>query len=330
MKPRHKLLMLIASIFVITGLVVFGWHWGAGQLQSLVGNRIRDVADQGKTITCNNLDIKGFPFRIGLHCSNTSYDDNNRRLGFTAGEFRSTAQAYRPNHVISELDGPMIITGKSNHIEASWKILRSSAFIDFTSLSRTSIEATELGIKTNLVDMPGLKTIDAENLQFHIRQNEENLDFAANGFNIVLGNLQSSSPIKIADINFFATVINGAKALRYTNDGERLSLRGSDITLYDFSITPLNDTKVSLSGPLSISQQGLISGDLNLKIVNIDGLRPFIKNIDAEFAESFSQITQILSSLTTSDTQGEFSIKLSLRNGRVQAGLFPLGSIPAI
>ena len=330
MKPRHKLILLIASIFIIPGLVTLGWYWGADRLENLIETRISTIASTGVTVTCNNLEIRGFPFRIGLNCDNTSFDDTKRRIGFTAGELRTTAQIYKPGHVISELDGPLTVTNRHSVVEANWQSMRASSVFDISNLSRASIEAMSINMATQLATMKELQNVSAENLQMHVRENENNVDIAASGVNIALENAITRSPIHIDDINFFITVHDNMEILKYDRARDSSMLYGSDMTLHDLTIKGKQNAAVTASGPLSVSDQGIISGDVAITLTNIANLKSTISEVNPALSANFSNIINILSALSPSENPDEIQINLKIRNGMAQAGIIPLGRIPAI
>lgn len=330
MKPRHKLILLIASIFIIPGLVTLGWYWGADRLENLIETRISTIASTGVTVTCNNLEIRGFPFRIGLNCDNTSFDDTKRRIGFTAGELRTTAQIYKPGHVISELDGPLTVTNRHSVVEANWQSMRASSVFDISNLSRASIEAMSINMATQLATMKELQNVSAENLQMHVRENENNVDIAASGVNIALENAITRSPIHIDDINFFITVHDNMEILKYDRARDSSMLYGSDMTLHDLTIKGKQNAAVTASGPLSVSDQGIISGDVAITLTNIANLKSTITEVNPALSANFSNIINILSALSPSENPDEIQINVKIRNGMAQAGIIPLGRIPAI
>lgn len=330
MKPRHKLVLLIASIFIIPGLVTFGWHWGAEKLENLIATKISDIANRGVTITCNNLEIRGFPFRIGLNCDNTSFDDTNARVGLTAGELRTTAQIYNPGHVISELDGPLIVTSRNSVIEVDWQSMRASSVFDVSNLSRASVEASSINLATQISSLKELQKISAENLQFHLRQNEENVDIAASGVNFTIENLLTNTPIKIDDVNLFTTIHDKIEILDYNRPRDISLLRGSNMTLHDFTVKTKQNVVLSASGPIDISEQGLISGKIAVTLTNVANLQAIIYEVNPQIAANFSNVINILSALSATNNPNEIKINVTLRNGNAQAGIIPLGKIPAI
>lgn len=330
MKPRHKLILLIASIFIIPGLVTIGWYWGAEKLETLIEARISKIAGRGVTITCNNLQIRGFPFRIGLNCDKTSFDDTNRRVGLTAGELRTTAQIYNPGHVISELDGPMILTNRNSVIEANWQSMRASSVFDISNLARASVEATSVDLATQISEFNELKNISVENMQMHVRENENNVDIAASGINIAFENQLTNTPIKIDDFNFFTTLHDNLKVLEYDRPRDITLLRGSKITLHDLTIKGQQNVQLTASGPMNISDQGIISGEITVTVKNIANLRQVIGEINPTLAANFSNIINILSALSAQNKPNEIEINITIRNGVAQAGIIPLGRIPAI
>jgi hypothetical protein len=164
----------------------------------------------------------------------------------------------------------------------------------------------------------------------HVRENENNVDIAASGINIALENQLTDTPIKINDINLFTTLHDNLKVLEYDTPRDISMLRGSKITLHDFTVKGQQNVQLTANGPMDISDQGMISGEIAITVKNIANLRQVISKINPAFAANFSNIINILSALSPQNNPNEIAIKVSIRDGVARAGIIPLGRIPAI
>lgn len=328
-QPRTKLVWLGASIVFVVVAVFFGWNWTADKLKASLNDKLAEFSSNGKTITCNNLDIEGFPFRLGVRCSHTAFDDNDRRIGFSAGALRTAAQIYKPGKIIAELDGPMLLSNKSNQLEVNWQNLKASANIDLTNISRTSIEASELRIDLENTIFKGLGSLLADDLQIHLKQNENDLDVAASAEKLTAYAKDDKIILPSSEFFIVAKLLDGANALAHTRLGKDFSIRNSDINLEHFNFISENGAKISVDGPINISAKGLLSGELNLTVSKVSEFLQIAQKNNPEIAQSLAQINAFLP-MFQSGANGDIKIKLTLRDGFVQAGLFPLGFIPAI
>lgn len=329
-KPRNKLSLLGLSIFLIAGLASWGWFWGAGQLQTVIEDKIQVLSKRGKTITCGDLDIRGFPFRVGVYCERTALDDDQKRLGLTAGELRTAAQIYRPGHIISELDGPLTITTKTNQIEARWNNLQASTVVDLSKLDRASIIATEPNIDLKITEFRSLAKVKAKDVKIHLRQNGADLDLALSSVDLEMLNRKGRQFLPKAQFELVSTVLEKGYFLNHSEPQSNLSLRNSDLTLHGLSLAMENQTSILLKGPLKISPNGLVSGELDVTLTNLPGAEPIVRKLRPDLARNFDNIVNILSALNQSGSGDEIKIKVTLKNGAASAGLIPLGIIPPV
>ena len=118
--------------------------------------------------------------------------------------------------------------------------------------------------------------------------------------------------------------------LKYDRARDASILYGSDMTLHDMTIKGKQNAAVTASGPLSVSDQGIISGDVAITLTNIANLKSTITEVNPALSANFSNIINILSALSPSENPDEIQINVKIRNGMAQAGIIPLGRIPAI
>ena len=102
--------------FVLLALVAAGWSafwWvGAARAGREADAWIAREAGLGRAWACADRAIGGYPFRFELRCAATSLDVEGAGGGparLRAGPLRAVALAYKPGHVIVELDGPLAV-----------------------------------------------------------------------------------------------------------------------------------------------------------------------------------------------------------------------------
>ena len=96
----RKFWLLGLGIIVFAGLYSGAWFFGADRLKTLVRERL---SDSSVSVACTGLDVKGYPFRIGVYCDAIGIDDKRTGTSASFGALRSAAQVYNPGHAIVEL-----------------------------------------------------------------------------------------------------------------------------------------------------------------------------------------------------------------------------------
>jgi hypothetical protein len=103
---------------------------------------------------------------------------------------------------------------------------------------------------------------------------------------------------------------------------------GTSMELRRLSLDLGEGKTATLSGPLSIGDDGYLSGVVDLDIAGIDVWRDRISEAFPEVADSALRIAQVLRGLSKGDDRAV--VKLNVQDGTVYLGLFPIAFIPPL
>ncbi|MEM7461168.1 MAG: DUF2125 domain-containing protein, partial [Pseudomonadota bacterium] len=152
-KPPSRTYWLIR--FIAMGIVIcaigfawlFAWNWGAGQLEQRADLLTQQLFNYGIQLECNDQEITGFPFRIGVSCATITSQNIDDGSTAQAGAFRSAAQFYDPGKIVAELDGPARIETFGNvPVVANWELLHASIRASLETIRELSVEARDIAI----------------------------------------------------------------------------------------------------------------------------------------------------------------------------------------
>jgi hypothetical protein len=146
-RPRKSRRFLWLTIFIVVlfGGYSAGWFYVADRVKAEVVARLATMNRGEVSVECDNPQVGGFPFRIGVSCDRLAYADGARRIEASAGSFRSLAQVYQPNRALAELDGPLHVSAPGlGAIRLDWDRLRASVRIARPLPERVSVEAEGL------------------------------------------------------------------------------------------------------------------------------------------------------------------------------------------
>ncbi|SOC43679.1 hypothetical protein SAMN05892877_111194 [Rhizobium subbaraonis] len=310
------------------GIVLFvaaytaAWFYGANRL----GNYVRtQMSEADVSLACSGLDVKGYPFRIGVFCDAIGVDDKRTGTSASFGALRSAAQVYRPGHAVLEIDGPaQIRVSPDLALTADWDLLHASAVAGTGGLERTSIAHD--GIKGTFT--AGRTDVNlafsARHGEVHARRNDEALDIAlsADGLNLNV----SDTTMPQVDVVLDATIENAADWL---NDGPPTTApHGTKGELRNFSLAFVNGSNAALSGPYEVDDKGRLSGNFQVQLKGIDTVRDAVAEAFPEIAETASSVASTIRSL--SGGKDEASVRLRVRDGVVYLGIIPLAAIPPL
>ncbi|MDB5622122.1 MAG: hypothetical protein JWR39_685, partial [Devosia sp.] len=138
--------IIIVILVVVTLVVVWtaAWFVVAGQVRGQVAALAQADGITTPRLTCEHLDVTGFPFRFDVDCS-PAHITSADVTAIVAG-LRASVLVYRPTHLLASALGPVSIsdafTGSRNSL--TWSGLEASLRLDDWRISRFSVSAHDL------------------------------------------------------------------------------------------------------------------------------------------------------------------------------------------
>jgi hypothetical protein len=327
-KYSRRIKWLGISVLIFIALYTGAWFWGASFLKGEISKALATQSASGQKTDCANLDIKGYPFRAGLFCDALTFEDPSQQMALKLGALRSATQIYDPMRGIIELDGPLELSlpgGKS--VRAEWSLLHASGRLARPIPKRLSLEAKDMSVTVpDLADKPLFK---AANIQAHFRTVDADIDLAASGAGVTIDPVAAQGRV-IPEFSYRADVqVKNGVALALSGEKDlSLLLRGQSGALRAVSLDFTGGGGLTLSGPVSFDETGLLSGDLSLTFREADKLGKIIEGIAPEIA---AYVAPSLSLAASTAKPGENPhIDVTIRKGRASIGLIPLGDIPPL
>lgn len=305
------------------------WFWGASYLKGEIAKGFEQANAKGSMqAECTNLDVKGFPFRAGVFCDKVTFSDPTQKVTFSSGAFRSAAQVYDPTRGIVELDGPFDMKLPDGEtFKGNWSLLRASARYGSPLPKQIDVEIKDLDLSLSLVDQAPL--VKANGTQVHFRTVEQDVDIASSAKGLNLNpKITGNRNVPPFDFESNVRLNNGAKFLESSAQTLGQFLRGQSGTINTIGVKFADGGGLSMSGPLSVDEAGLISGDLSVTFTEAEKLGQTVQKISPEIAV---YLTPSLSAAAAAAKPGENpKIDVTIRKGKAAIGIFPLGEIPAL
>jgi hypothetical protein len=318
-KIRALGLLTAVAVLFYTGT----WFYASGWIKTWINNQIAVGKENGQSWTCPDLDIRGYPFRVGLYCRSVEMEDPASGLSLKAGKLQSAAQVYDPGHSIVELDGPLDLrTGNGVAIKATWDLAHASVIADVKGLIRYAMEMKGLTSEVSIADPVTEFTIATPDGQIHLRQNGSDLELAASLMNmsVVIPALPTAVPV----FSFEADIALAGQAGLMA--GERFtSLHNQTVTIRQLQIDAGTNGRIGISGPIQIDNDGLMSGAVSVTIDKVDALRATVTGLFPDVTDTANMIVPLLAGMAKPD--GTVTLTLSISRGAVSLGLIPLGVI---
>jgi hypothetical protein len=324
-KPSYARRFLWLALFIV---VLFGgysalWFTLANRLEKQSQALIASLNSEGATAECTNLEVRGYPFRLGLFCDSLDYDDAAKNVSATAGSLRSAAQVYQPQHIVAELDSPLrTSTPGLPPLWLDWDKLRASVRIAEPMPERISVEVEGLSGATDPDEGDPVSLFSAEAGEAHLRPNGADLDAAVSFTQVEI------DPAAVAGKTL--PVLDGAGDVTL-KDGVRLvvsktqSLRGQSGTIRNLNLSSGSDTGVALSGTFAVGTDGLLDANLTITVRDPQGVS---EALAAAFPAAQKQITTGFAALSMLGNTPSLPLRIS--KGKAVLGFISLGRIPPL
>lgn len=328
---RKRTITLVIAVPVFIAAYTAGWFYIADRLEAKARADMARLDAQGVGVQCENLHMGGYPLRINVVCDSISWQRPSEGMAFRAGKFSSGSPLYAPYSLTNALTGPAFIEFPGiSPLEVNW-----SKFTSNTRLARpfpTEIEIAArdvaVGLRTEPTKTEPLSSLEHMNVQIDgstgmlkLMGRFAGLKFAPS----VIGNAKSPELDGVADID-----ISDAEGL-LASDSESVHqrLRGHSGTINQAFVSMPNGAMVSLTGPFSVNEDGLINADLKLTLVNAQSLA---QAGQAVFPAQGGNIATVLFALSAmpKDENGNPTMEIAIRKGKASAGFIPLGRLPAL
>ena len=308
-----------------------GWYFFANYADGKLETLTRDFADHGIVVECDQRDIKGFPFRIGVHCDRLSVSSKRDVFRIETGALRTAAQIYEPGKLIVELDGPLKAWPDGKPLTASWSQMRLfadaklSGGFDVASLNFANIAAQYLNA-----------TSEIKSGALHLRPTPVNvgaLDIAGNLVELGL-NMPTGNAVQPATLSFDVVIANAYKALVLDRRPlEQFLSEGVTSEMRSLVMTTKEGGQLAISGPLEIHRDGTISGEVHVGIAEPKEFGEWAASIDTSLLQPISAIGQAIDTIGSEQQFGSLrlrAIKVTIDHGIARVGFIPLGTIPPL
>lgn len=320
-KPNYsrRFLWLALFIVVLFGGYSVGWFYLADRLEAEAKSNLAALNRGGVVAECTNPVARGYPFRLGLFCDRVAFDDARQGISVSAGNFRSVGQIYDPAHLIAEIDGPARIDiPQTQPLDVDWSNLRASVRLARPLPQRVSVEGTDLRAAT----VAGKQLATVETFEGHVRPNGVDIDLAGTFASLLLDPSLVDGrtlPPLTGETDF--TITNGVQLV-----GDRVqSLRGQSGTIRTLDLSTGEAAGISLSGPFSVDQDGLLDANLRLTVRNPQALSTVLGGVVPEKSREIQQGFMGLAILGNSP-----SLPLRIVKGKISLAFLKLGQVPPL
>lgn len=325
--PMGKFGLLIVVLF---GLWFGGWYAFASFADGKIGEALNGVADRGVNVECTNRAIRGFPFRIGVHCDALNVAHKRDIYRMETGAIRTAAQLYAPGELIAEVDGPFKTWPNGRELLADWSSMRM--FLDANLSGGFEIASLNFADLTSSIGAAALKVAKGA---VHFRPTPQgeseqgspkSLDGALN-----LDNFSAELPrlmVPDASLEVDGTLLEGYQDLIVHRRPFRQVMRdGAEFEIRNLALVMPDGGRLAFSGPLEIDADGLVSGKINVGVNKPESVASWAGKINFRLEQQVGMIAQAVAGMGKAANFGGQelrSITLTIKRGQVSLGFIQL------
>ncbi|GJE13070.1 MULTISPECIES: DUF2125 domain-containing protein [Methylobacterium] len=267
--------------YVLLAIVVVGWSaawfWIRARTADEIDGWIAREAAAGRTWTCADRSLGGYPFRIELRCSAVTLERVDGR--FRLGPSTAVAQIYQPRLVVFESAGPFHVEQGDLTGDASWKAFQGSFHGAAEGFTRASAVIDAPNVTVTGAE-PGPIAVSGRHLEVHARPAPGRYE-AAGAVDVSLRLVQAASPQldaltatrDPADLALDATLTQ-ATVLRtgtVARELERWRQAGGALDLTALSLAK-GAQRVQAKGTLALDNAHRPAGQIDLRAAGVDAL----------------------------------------------------------
>jgi hypothetical protein len=317
---RRIIILGIVVIVVVAGWTG-GWLYFSNEIRNQVALLGQNDGLNAPKVTCDNLNIAGYPFRFDLTCTGTTVVSGDLTAVLT--ELRGTFLVYRPNHVQVFFKAPLTLedafTGSQSRLD--WATMDGSARVDNWRITRASLVtegiswvdtlATEALIanaghaEAHLIDMPD-------------QHNPDTKKAALAGYAMVAGLTSPGLEIDAGDAKAELEITGLPDDIRRVSEPDALrqwQAAGGRMKLVDVNGSD-GDNFFNITGELGLDSTGRPEGSV---LVSSRGV---VERFEPFIPENLRGLM-----LGERAEDGSYAQSIMISNGVIFAGLLPAGAV---
>ncbi|OLP62124.1 hypothetical protein BJF93_01350 [Xaviernesmea oryzae] len=314
---RRIVLTLILIALVYSGL----WYVAAHQMETRLSALL---ASDRFGVGCQDMAVGGYPVRLTVGCSKLTVDNRARGTSGTFGAIEARAPVYSPGRIDADLSGPgEFRVAPDLVVSAQWTTALLSLRTGFSGMQSASLSSQDLtGSLTGAAGLMPPLHFALKAGQGTVTRNGEDLKTDATVQALALSTPEGTALLPPFDARLNADLTAQAPVLQ----GHPLPLRGSQGRLDTLSVDFGNGLIGSASGPFAIDDEGLVSGEFDLVIDNIDGWRDAVIAAVPESRSMARNVATMLRALSGNSERAK--VKLNVRKGTAFLAFIPIGVLP--
>ena len=329
-RRRRGRLALILGLIVLVALLWVGYWFAAKTLAETAIARVTTAPAGGQKVGCTGLALGGFPLRLDIRCGRGTYSGPGEDVTAALGGVAVSAPLYWPGYAEATLTAPFEVNAPEFGLAltTSWSAATASVTAGIGGLrgfgaSFASLKAENSSTEPSspfaaLSAVAASGGIDPDGNSYALSASTTQLNVTwADG---------SALPTIDADARLVAIDVGASLGTDPTRTLLDWIRKGGTVNVERLKVAA-GGAMVALSGKLTLSPEGLLSGTVLVRYNSIDAVAGLIEAIRPGASERYDVALQGLNAVTMPAETEDGKVRqttVSFIDGIVLLGIFPL------
>jgi hypothetical protein len=337
-RPRRRRGLKWAAILIVAALALWVGYWFAARQAAVMAfdRAFASLAADERDLACDESASGGFPFRLDLDCGNLAFKDRKANAAVTAARVTATAPLYRPGRVEAVIASPVTIEapGQQVSLNASWQDAVAVVDAGFDGLNRATVTLDQVdivpGAGKNRMPFTHASADRATISAFPASGGDYRFTIDATGLALQPKKGDELPPMAIdADV----TALDFGRSLG-TDPGRTLAAwlaDGGELQVDRLTVA-MGEAAAGATGRLLISPDGLLSGDITMRIVGMEHIPALAERLGLGSRDRLQNIIGMAGAVMrpAPDDPRARDVPVTIRDGVARIGFIPLGTIPRL
>jgi hypothetical protein len=330
--------IVIAVIGIVAAIWVTYWYL-ANQMAFLAIDRVIDgAAKHGNIVACSPKVSRGFPLTLDVGCGGLRLADGDGGVSIASPGFSAKTPLYWPLRLTVSAAAPVSVkppadgtgmtanwTNASAHVEAGLRGLYGGT---------AELDNFVLGGPIDIPHLP-LAVLKAGKARFSLapvpaKPGDYGLSVSLDGIAPQSADARVLPEIS-ATAHLTAFAIGKSLGLDPKRTFAAWAAKGGKANL-EAARLAIGPIVVNASGPLAVSPEGLLSGKVTVRFVNLEQLPAIIEALQpgSRSAAAFAKLLMVVTKKVDTESGPARETVLNLSNGSLFFGIVPIGTIPPL
>jgi len=321
---KKRIIILGSVVLAVVVAWSLAWLVLAGLVKQQIAAQAQADGITSPQITCQTLDVGGFPFRFDADCTQASIVSGD--MVFDLPGLRASVRVYAPTHMLASALGPLQVsdtfTGTRNSV--SWSTLEASVRLSDWRIARASVSARDVVWSDTLFGQNQIAATPLVELHlFDIPEQHDAQRQTAALAGYMLANDLAYPALTLSDTNAEVQLeLSGLPDdVRNWGDPNLLpSLQAADGQLKIIAVRGTDaGSTLDAEGALALDAQGQIDGQITIASTGV------AERIGPLLEEPWRTLV-----LGAPAPDGSYANQINFRSGGIYSGLIPIAALPPL